>query len=181
MLEAFILGMVQASSSHLHHRREDRKSGAPVIASMHNLLGFNVIRHVALAVDAALPIAGPGEVLRAARDQRDRERLPKHRQRALLAEAMHQRDHPSPVGFPQDLPERPTGAGEIFIGDTKDALRKCQLVITRGADALVQEGDSRTVQRSPKFQGILGRFPFLQCHKALINACHKINLYYDGL
>jgi hypothetical protein len=58
-----------------------------------------------LVVDASLLVAGPSKVAAAACNQRYRERLPKHRQRALLEEPVDERHHPAVVA--QRLPQRP--------------------------------------------------------------------------
>ncbi len=79
----------------LHDASQLRHAGAPVNASIHQLLGLHIIGHLALEIDPPLAVAGASKVLGAAGNERDCEGAAKQSQGALLPEAMDEGDDPA--------------------------------------------------------------------------------------
>jgi hypothetical protein len=87
-------------SAHLHHaRHQGHPPGSPVRACLGHLFSLDLVGDVPGVADAALAVAGAGEVPGAARDERQRQRAAEEGQAALLPPPVDQGEEPASAGL----------------------------------------------------------------------------------
>lgn len=80
---------------YLHNAGQLRQTSTAVQAGIHQLLSLHIIGHLPLEIDAALAVASSSKVLGAASNECDCQAASKQGQRALLPEAVDERNDPA--------------------------------------------------------------------------------------